>query len=344
MPADPIQVKTLRPEDAARWDDFVMHCPQATFFHRAGWQQVLERAFGHATWFLYAEIDNRIVAVLPLAQVRSTLFGNKLCSLPFCVYGGIAGEGPAAQALDLAAQRLAAQLRVDHLEYRNIMPGHQEWLAPPLYFTFRKELLPQVEANLLAIPRKQRAMIRKGVAAGLRSEIDSETRRFYRLYAASVHRLGTPVPPLRYFAILRAVFGSDCEILSVFHRGDTVSSVLSFYFRDEVLPYYAGGGEAARALAANDFMYWEVLRRACERGVARFDFGRSKQGTGAFDFKKNWGFTPQALHYEYQLHKAQKLVRHTPANPRYALFIKAWRRLPLRAANLLGPLIAPSLG
>jgi len=344
MPADAIEVKALRPEDTARWDDFVMHCPQATFFHRAGWQQVLERAFGHTTWFLYAEVDNRIAAVLPLAQIRSILFGNKLCSLPFCVYGGIAGEGPAAQALDLAAQQLAAQLRVDHLEYRNILPGHREWLAPPLYFTFRKELHPQVEANLLAIPRKQRAMIRKGIAAGLRSEIDSEPRRFYGMYAASVHRLGTPVPPLRYFAILRDVFGDDCEILSICHHRDTVSSVLLFYFRDEVLPYYAGGGEAARALAANDFMYWEVLRRACERGVARFDFGRSKQGTGAFDFKKNWGFTPQALHYEYQLHRAEKLVRHTPASPRYALFIRAWRRLPLRAANLLGPLIAPSLG
>lgn len=344
MRSDAVTIHALQPEGAARWDEFVMRCPQATFFHRAGWQQVLERAFGHPTWFLYAEVNSRIEAVLPLAQIRSVLFGNKLCSLPFCVYGGIAGDGQAATALDLAAQQLAARLRVDHLEYRSMTPGQREWLVPPLYFTFRKPLHPQVEANLLAIPRKQRAMIRKGIAAGLRSDVDDEPQRFYRMYAASVHRLGTPVLPLRYFALLREVFGKDCEILSIGHQRETVCSVLLFYFRNEVLPYYGGGGGAARALAANDFMYWEVMRRACEQGYACFDFGRSKQGTGAFDFKKNWGFTPQALHYEYQLHRAKKLVRHTPANPRYAMLIRTWRRLPVRVANFLGPMLAPYLG
>ena len=84
-------------------------------------------------------------------------------------------------------------------------------------------------------------------------------------------------------------------------RGMPVSSVLSFYFRDEVLPYYAGDSIDARDLAANDFKYWELMRRACERGLKVFDYGRSKRGTGSFDFKKNWGFEPAPLAYEYRL-------------------------------------------
>ena len=138
-------------------------------------------------------------------------------------------------------------------------------------------------------------MVRKGIKAGLQSAIDDDVERFFSAYSASVHRLGTPVFSKRYFRILKQVFGADCEILTVTRDGQLVASVLSFYFRDEVLPYYGGGTAAARELAGNDFMYWEVMRRACERGIRVFDYGRSKRGTGSFDFKKR-GFEPEPLH------------------------------------------------
>ena len=330
---------------AARWDAFVQACPEATFFHRAGWQEVIGKAFGHKTWFLYAEQDGKIQAVLPLAQVKSLLFGNTLCALPFCVYGGIASANPQAfAALDCAAQQLAARLRVDHLEYRHLQARHPEWPGSELYATFRKALLPDSAQNLLEIPRKQRAMVRKGIAAGLTSEIDADTGRFFHAYAASVHRLGTPVFSKRYFAILAEVFGADCEVLSVRHGGSTVCSVLSFYFRGEVLPYYGGGGAAARTLAGNDFMYWEVMRRAVERGCTLFDFGRSKRGTGSFDFKKNWGFEPTPLAYEYRLYASTELPDNNPLNPKYQLFIKMWQKLPITVANFLGPFVVRNLG
>lgn len=331
--------------DADRWDRFVDACPDATFFHRAGWKNVIEQAFGHPVWFLYAETDGVLRGILPLAQIRSPLFGNSLASLPFCVYGGIAAlDGDASAALDMAAQALAARLGVDYLEYRQLAPRHADWPRSLLYHTFRKPLLPDPDANLLAIPRKQRAMVRKGAAAGLRSHLDDDTERFYGVYAASVHRLGTPVFSRRYFRLLQQEFGADCEVLCIEHGGRAVSGVLSFHFRDEVLPYYGGGGQAARALAANDFMYWEVMRHACARGSALFDFGRSKAGTGSYDFKKNWGFASSPLHYEYQLHRAQQPPANNPLNPRYRALIRAWRRLPLRVANALGPHIVRQLG
>ncbi len=345
IPAAPVTIGLLGASDRARWDGFVDACPQATFFHRAGWQRVIEQAFGHATWFLYTEAGGAIRGVLPLAQVRSRWFGNTLCSLPFCVYGGIAAQDQAAaDALDRAAQSLAARLRVDHLEYRHLHASHQDWLHKSLYCTFRKPLLPTVEQNLLAIPRKQRAMVRKGMATGLRSVMDIDSDRFHALYASSVHRLGTPVFSPGYFRLLQEEFGRDCEILCVEHQGQAVCGVLSFRFRGEILPYYGGGGASARALAGNDFMYWEVMRRACERGCTLFDFGRSKLGTGAYDFKKNWGFAPQPLEYEYQLHRASRLSDHQPLNPRYRLMIKLWQRLPLAVANMLGPHLIRQLG
>ena len=340
-----VTVRTLQAQEAARWDEFVFACPDATFFHRAGWKAVIERAFGHRTHYLLAERAGAIVGVLPLTEIKSRLFGHSLVSNIFCVYGGIATLDDAARiALDTAAQQLARELQVGHLEYRQLKPFHSDWPTQDLYFTFRKAIDPDVEANLSAIPRKQRAMVRKGIKHGLRAEIDLSVDRFFALFADNVKRHGTPALPKRYFALLKEVFGPDCEVLTVMHEGRVISSVLTFYFRDEVLPYYAGDTEDARNLAANDFKYWELMRRGCERGYRLFDYGRSKRGTGQFDFKKNWGFEPQPLHYEYYLVSAPGIPQHNPTNPKYRLFIEMWKRLPTPVANALGPHIVKHLG
>ena len=140
-------------------------------------------------------------------------------------------------------------------------------------------------------------------------------------------------------------FGDACEVLTVVSAdGRPVCGVLSFYFRDEVLPYYAGDVPEARDLAANDFKYWELMRRACERGCRVFDYGRCKRGTGSFDFKKNWGFEPQPLHYEYRLFKRDQVPQNNPSNPKYQAVIRLWRRLPRPVVNALGPAIVRNLG
>lgn len=341
-------VKLMQTEDIARWDAFVQTCPDATFFHRAGWQQVIKGAFGHKTWFYYVESDGEIQGVLPLCQIKSPLFGHSLGSLPFCVYAGVAATSDAARVmLDQAAHELAESLRVGHLEYRTIQRAHPDdpaWHGKELYVTFRKTISDDDEANMNAIPRKQRAMVRKGIKAGLTGEIDQTIDRFFGAYAESVHRLGTPVFSKKYFLLLKEVFGDDCEIRTIVRGSDVIAGVMSFYFRDEVLPYYGGGTSLAREVAGNDFMYWNLMQAAAARGCRRFDFGRSKMGTGAYDFKKNWGFEAEPLGYEYRLYASTTVPDNNPLNPKYQLFIKLWQKLPLPIANLLGPHIVKDLG
>ncbi len=350
----PLTVRLLRDDaaDRARWDAFVHACPDATFFHRAGWQRVVAESFGHRTWFYMAERDGRIEGVLPLAQIKSRLFGHSLAALPFCVYGGVAAVSPEArEALDTEALRLAQELNAGHLEYRNYTAAHPDdprWLTKDLYVTFRKEIAADDETNLNAIPRKQRAMVRKGIKLGLHAEIDDDVDRFFTAYAHSVHRLGTPVFPKKYFALLKEEFGAECEV-RIIVQGEgaekrLVAGVLSFFYRDEVLPYYGGGMALARDVAGNDFMYWNLMQAAAARGCRIFDFGRSKRGTGAFDFKKNWGFTAQHLPYEYRLVASTELPDVNPLNPKYQLFIRVWKKLPLAVANALGPYIVKDLG
>ena len=344
-----LTVKRLMPNDfatEAMWEAFVLASPEATFFHRPGWQRVMQQVFRLETYFLYALAEGRIQGVLPLAHVKSWLFGRSLVALPFAVYGGVvADSAQVADALEFEAQKIAKQLAVAHLECRNVSLRHVDWPAQDLYVTFRKEIFSDEDANMLAIPRKQRAMVRKGIKNGLRSTLDANADDFFALYADNVHRHGTPAMPKRYFQALMSEFGQDCEILTVVAPdGSPLSSVLSFYFRDEVLPYYAGDDESARNLAANDFKYWELMRRACQRGLKVFDYGRSKQGTGSYAFKKNWGFEPTALHYEYCLYTRSSVPQNNPSNAKFKLLIATWRRMPLRMANWLGPFVVRNLG
>ena len=304
-------IKTLDVANYSRWDDFVQASTDATFFHQAGWKEVIERAFGHKTFFLYVENDGKITGILPLVHINSLFFGNTLVSIAPCVYGGIvASDEQSYLKLDNEACRLAEELGVDCLEMRNRVQKTPERPYKKLYVSFRKELDADVEKNFLAIPRKQRAMVRKGIDAGLTSVIDSNIDRIYRAYSESVRNLGTPVFSKKYFQTLKDVFADQCEVLTVEHNGQLIASVMSFYFKDEILPYYGGGTDLARELKGNDFMYWEVMRRAVEKGIKVFDYGRSKIGTGSYSFKKNWGFTPEPIFYEFYLVKSASDARH----------------------------------
>ena len=340
-----VPIKQLQPSEYGPWDAYVDEHPRASFFHLSGWKRVIEEVYGHRSYFLYAEKDGRVLGVLPLAHIRSRLFSNALISTPFCVYGGVLADTPeVADALVEHACGLANNLQVDYLELRNLDTKPIGWPENDLYVTFRKTLEPDLEANLANIPRKQRAVVRKGIGAGLRSELDADTTRFYRIYSESVRNLGTPVFPARYFKALKQIFGPQCDVLTVTQNGLALSSVMSFYFRHEVLPYYGGGTSQARELKANDFMYWELMRRAVEKGIRIFDYGRSKRGTGSFSFKRNWGFEATPLHYEYFLVKSREIPDINPMNPKYAALIALWQRLPLSVSRLLGPMLAKNLG
>lgn len=339
------QVREIRSGDEARWDSFVEASVAGTFFHLSGWKKIIEGSLGHPTTYLYCEKEGQIVAVLPLSQVKSWLFGNALISLPFLVYGGvISNDTHAEDILIEAACDKARKIRADHLELRNKFPSARGWPTKDIYATFSKRMDPDPEKNLLAIPRKQRAMIRKGIKAGLTAEFDQDAGRLYSALLACKRNLGTPFFGQRYLQDICDVFGDKVEILTVTKGAELICSVMSFRFRNEILPYYGGGGDAARDLKGNDFMYWAVMERACQQGVEMFDYGRSMIGSGAYRFKKHWGFEPVTLAYEFFLLENDEMPSLNPANPKYKLMINTWKRLPLGIAGRIGPPIARRLG
>ena len=308
------------------------------------------RGCGQTSHYLVAERANgEIAALFPLTEVRSPLFGRALVSAGFGVGGGILTEEPSAVTpLATAAWDLARRLDCPVMEVRGgPLPGPEWTVDSSRYLGFVRGLAEDDEAELLQIPRKQRAEVRKSlgmdldVATGCHA---ADLAAHYAVYAESVRNLGTPVFPLGLFAEVLREFGKSADVLTVRHRGVAVSSVLSLYWKGTVYPYWGGGTAAARALRANDRMYFALMHHARERGCTRFDFGRSKTGTGAAAFKKNWGFEPQPLTYFERTAEGAEPRDASPLNPKYRLQVAVWKKLPLWIANRAGPWIAKGLG
>lgn len=320
----------------------------ASLFHDPRWLEGVGQGLRHGSGYLAAEgLGGRIAGLLPFTVIRSRLFGAALVSSGFGVGGGILADDPrTASQLAGAALAMARGERLGSVELRG-GPEPEGWGADrDTYAGFARPLAPGDEAELLAIPRKQRAEVRRAlslpleVATGRDAAAQAE---HYRVYAASVRNLGTPVFSRRLFAAMLDAFGPDAGILTVRHDGRALASVLSFTHRGAIMPYWGGGTPQARPMRANDIMYFALMRHAREAGCSRFDFGRSKTGTGAYAFKKNWGFVPQPLVYWRRSLDGGARVTN-PADVRYARKVEAWKRLPLPVANLIGPIISRGLG
>jgi FemAB-related protein (PEP-CTERM system-associated) len=338
-------VDLRQPDEAARIEGFVAEMA-GNLFHRPAWLLAAERGTGQRGRGLVAEKGGAITGWLPLSEVHSPIFGRMLASSGFAVGGGVLAEHPAtADLLCRAAEELAARLSCPTIELRG-GPVPEDWnLRTDSHCGFAAELADTDEAQLLAITKRQRAEVRKGLEQDLEIRAGTgpeDLAAHYATYAESVRNHGTPVFPRRLFEAM--LEGLDGDILTAFYQGKPVSSVLSFYHAGAVMPYWGGGPPLARRLRANDRLYYELMLHARHRGCTRFDFGRSKTGSGPWAFKKNWGFEPEPLSYATWTAPGAAKRDADPTSAKHAARIALWRRLPLVLTNRLGPPIARGLG
>ncbi len=336
----PVEVQELRSGDEGAWDEFVLKSPAGTVFHLSAWMRASQRILGRKCFGFVARRDRQITGVFPVALVRSRLFGDCMVSLPLTVYGGIcANDIESHTALLAAGAGLADRHGVKYLEMRNradVFPT--DLPRRDLYVTFTQYLSPGPEKLMQGLPRDTRYAVRKSMKAGLEWTEDLSTDEFYEIYARSVHRLGTPVFSRSLFHFLRSEFGKQARIFGVRKGNTAIAGVLCFYFRDQVLPYYGGALSEYYRDSPNNFMYWNLIAQSCKEGIREFDFGRSKQGTGSFQFKSAWSMQVTELPYRYHLVRAKEVPRMSPVDKKFQLPVAAWKRMPYPWTKVLGPL------
>lgn len=336
------------PAERARIDSYVAEHPQAVFFHRPQWSLAVERGCGQRGHYLVAERPGAgLVGCLPLTDVRSALFGRALVSTGFGTGGGVIADDEAAEAALLAgAAELADRIGCSTLELRGGPFPDDFSVRDDVYVGFAMDLPKGEEAIFRSIKRRHRG-VRRARERGLGVRIGAgpqDRSDFFRVYGESMRNLGSPVFPRRLFDSMLDLFGEDCDIVTISDGASPVASVLNFYFKGIVHPYWGGGTTAARDCFASELLYFEVMCAASGRGCTRFDFGRSKVGTGNYSFKMNWGMDPEPLRYGVRTAPGAAARDINPLSPKNKLKVDAWKKLPLWVSNRLGPVLARGLG
>lgn len=333
--------------DLLAWDNYAQSSTFTSGYHQSGWRRVIEEAFGHQTYFLTAQERNGTVqGIMPLVLLASRGFGRFLVSLPFVNYGGMIANSPEAyRLLEVSAIKTAKDLNAAHIELRHELPTETCWVSTERKVSMRLQLPNSYELLLKEFPSKLRSQVRRAQKEGMTARVGGSEclGEFYAVFSRSMRDLGTPVYAKGFFAKILEVFPKEARICVVSHGYAPVAAGFLYGFRSSLEIPWAASDKRFNKLAPNMMLYGTVLEYACQQSFQVFDFGRSSPDSGTYRFKEQWGAKPHQLHWYYWMGDGRQVPQLNPQNPKYALAIRLWQKLPVAIANLLGPHIVKHL-
>jgi lipid II:glycine glycyltransferase (peptidoglycan interpeptide bridge formation enzyme) len=114
-------------------------------------------------------------------------------------------------------------------------------------------------------------------------------------------------------------------------------------FKDTIEGMWTYALDEYKNLNINYFLYWKMIENACQRGFKKFHLGRSTANSTAVSYKKKWNAIPVQLYWEYIMDDSKPIPELNVDNPKYKLLINAWRRLPLKLTQTVGPYFAKNI-
>lgn len=338
----------LTDADRQRWDAFVLASDHSYCYHQSGWKDVIEKTFGHRTFYLLSEDESKnINGILPLVQLKSSLFGNFLVSLPYFNYGGACvSNREALHSLLSDAEYLARETNAEHIELRHTEPLYPNLPVKTNKVTMRLSLPEDAQTLLKSFPAKLRSQIKRAKKEGMVAIINKMDAldHFYAVFSRNMRDLGTPVYSKSFFRNILEFFPESTWISTVYTKeGLPVASGFLVGFKEHFEIPWASSLRKYNALSPNMLLYWSVLEFACKARCRVFDFGRSTPEEGTYRFKAQWGAKPVQLYWHYWLKNGGALPELNPKNPKFQLAIRLWRTLPVPLTRVLGPMIVKNI-
>jgi serine/alanine adding enzyme len=364
-------------DDSKSWNEYVLKHPQGTVYHLLEWKKIIEKTYGHSTYYLVAiqsnisnysvtssprsESERSIAGILPLVHLKHFLFGNRLVSMPFFDMGGILANDEQTENLLLAeAVKVGRRLKACSIELRHVRPlgfsqngasavfADSSATSSPLLCLTKSHKVRMVvdlpgnpEALMTSFKSKLRSQIKKPLRGGLISKFGGQEllEDFYKVFAHNMRDLGSPVHSKELMRNVLQEFGGQARIVAIYQDSKALAASLVIGFRDTLENPWAASLRSWSSLAPNMLLYWKMLEHACEGGFAHFDFGRSSPGEGTHKFKEQWGAHSTSLHWDYVSLNGIPGPEPATEKERFARAIRYWRKLPIPVTRLIGPLI-----
>lgn len=333
-------------KESALWESFVAGHERCVNYHRWAWKRVIEKAFGWRTFYLMADENRKISGILPIVWLKSKLFGNLLCSVPFFSEAGVVADTPESRGALLAeTMRIAREVNADYIELRHRGETLVSWPAKMTKVTLECDVYRDPEDNMRRLSTKMRTNVRRSLKLGLKAEFGQREflNDFYDVFCLKMRELGTPVYSRKFFEAIFENLPGESFICRVHHEGKTAAAGFLTGWRGVMEANWSAASPKTMNLRPNMFLFWQMLCFTGQRGYRIFDFGRSSVGSGTFEFKQQWNSRIIPLHWNYWNASGEQALELNPDNPSYRAAIWAWQRLPLSVTKWIGPQIARCL-
>ncbi len=340
-----MEIKRLSSENVTAWSKYVAAHPAATFFHRSAWKSVIEDSMDYPGSYLMAFDNERVMGIYPLFILSTGLFGTMGISLPYLNYGGILADSIEVEKLLIdEANNIGRTAGCRYIELRQRFP-----LKCDLPLSQRKvvSLIPLQgghEQVFSRLHQNVRNKIRKSKKNGVIVQQGVEyLSDFYDVYARNLRDMGTPVLSRRFFECMVETFPQHVRVYRATHQGKTIGAKIVLIDRDTCYFVWVASIREDLSYAPVHALNWTAIEDACTAGCKNVDFGRSTTESTHQDFKKYWGVESHILPWAYQLLNCDNIPGLNKENPKFAVFIATWKRLPLFLSRLLGPPLARRL-
>lgn len=347
----PMEIKQINSKSFKPWDKYVYNHPNATLYHLLSWKTVIEKTYGHKTYYLAAFNKNSLTGILPLTHLKHFVFGNSLISIPFFDMGGILADNEETEkALLTKAIKLAESLKVDTIELRHtkLLSSLESQNSKLKTHKVRMLLkLPESSETLMkSFKSKLRSQIKKPIKEGLESKIGSMELLddFYKVFLINMRDLGSPVHSKKLLQNVLEQFNEHTKIVIVHKDNKPYAASIISGFKDTMENPWSSSLRQYGRLSPNMLLYWAMLEYACNKNYKYFDFGRSTPEEGTFKFKQQWGAQPDPLHWHYISLNGKPVNKKASEKSKFNKAIQYWQKLPVPLTGILGPMIRKNIG
>ena len=337
-----IEVRHLETGEEKAWDDYVYRCSESSHCHLSGWRRVIEHSYGHRFHYLWAQENKAVKGILPLISIRNVFLRRSLVSMPFLDDGGICADNNQIRShLFQEALRLYEEQRADCLDLRHRHANNLDSLRSVEKVMMILDLPEDPNEMWRGFEAKIRNQVRKASKCGVTASWISKegVADFYKIFAANMRDLGSPVHSRDFFAAVLDEFDDSAKIMLLRKDEEVIGGAVCLFFKGSMIVPWASSLREYFSLCPNNLLYWEMIRWGCTNGYQRFDFGRSSPGSGTYRFKKQWGAREEPLHWLCVSRKSGRAAMPYSDNSRYRWIVKVWSHLPLSLTNLVGPLV-----
>ncbi len=329
----------------------------SNIFHTPKYQKFTEEAFNCQYDLMGVEENNKVQTILPIVKIKNNLLGNKIISSAYIEYGGFAGDKKYFPEL---INHLNNHYKKDfgYLEIRGGDKTTEEVLSSPTISnqykiikqnTYKRFVLTLTNEEDIwkDIQKSKRKAVKKSLKNVQVKDVPfSDLNSLYKLYCHNMKLFGSPPYSKKYFkSFYKNIINNHLgKIIGSYHQGKLVSALVGFCYKERVHILIAISNPDYQKFRPNDAMHWEFIKWAIKNNYQYFDFGRVREESGQFEYKRKWGAELQELPSFFILWNNKEIPLVDPNSTKYQLFIKLWRIIPLPITKLIGPWLRKGLG